>query len=220
MRIFVRSPTGKKICLEVQPSDTLHNVKAKILKQHRLVFDGKQLDDNATLVDYDIQGQSTLDLEEKMLIYVIDTLVGRNITLAVDSLDTIATLKAMIEDNMGFPKALQCLIFGKKQLKDNATLANHNICNESTLLLVLHPLSEGAMQIFVKMLTGRTVTLKVDSAETIDIVKVKIYEQDGTPPTYQRIIFAGRQLEDGRTLADYEIKNDCTLHMAPRLRGS
>ena len=90
MQVFVRSPTGKTICLRVQPSDTLHSVKTKILEQHRLVFDGRQLDDNLTLADYNIQHKSTLDLQEKMQIYVMETLAGRVITLEVDSLDTIA----------------------------------------------------------------------------------------------------------------------------------
>ena len=91
MQIFVRSRTGRKtICLRVQPSDTVRSVKTKIMEQHRLVFDGKQLDDNLTLADYDISHQSTLDLQEKMQIYVMETLAGRVITLEVDSLDTIA----------------------------------------------------------------------------------------------------------------------------------
>ena len=90
MKIFVRSPIGRTMCLRVQPSDALHSVKAKILEEQCLVFDGKQLDDNLTLADYDIHHQSTLDLQEKMQIYVMETLAGRVITLEVDSLDTIA----------------------------------------------------------------------------------------------------------------------------------
>jgi len=70
MKIFVRTPTGRTMSLKVRPSDTLHSVKAKILEQHCLVFDGRQLDDNLTLADYDIHHQSTLDLQEKMQIYV------------------------------------------------------------------------------------------------------------------------------------------------------
>jgi len=124
MQVFVRSPTGKTICLRVQPSDTLHSVKTKILEQHRLVFDGWQLDDNLTLADYNIQHKSTLDLQEKMQIYVMDILVGMSITLEVDSFDTIANVKAKIEYSEGFPKGRQCLIFDNKQLEDKGTLAD------------------------------------------------------------------------------------------------
>ena len=70
MLIYVRSPTGRKICLRVQPSDTLNTIKAKILEQHHLVFDGVQLEDNITLAEYGIEHQSTIDLQEKMQIYV------------------------------------------------------------------------------------------------------------------------------------------------------
>ena len=84
-----------------------------------------------------VQHQSTLDLQEKMQIYVIDTLAGKNITLEVDSFDTISNVKAKIEYREDIPKVQQYLIFGNKQLEDNDTLGHH-ICKESTLLL--HPL--------------------------------------------------------------------------------
>jgi len=87
------------------------------------------------------------------------------------------------------------------------------------MLMCMVAATASAMQIFVETLTGKYITLEVETADTIEAVKAKIQEKEGIPPEQQRLIFAGKRLEEGRTLADYKIEKEAVLRLELRIPG-
>jgi len=96
----------------------------------------------------------------------------------------------------------------------STTIGSRSLCSVKHALAV-----RGGMQLFVKTLTGKTVSIEVEEGESIEDVKAKIAEKEGIPPEQQRLIFGGQQLQDAKTLDDYDVGDDSTLHLVLRLRG-
>ncbi|PWA55889.1 Polyubiqutin 2 [Artemisia annua] len=235
MQIFIKTFTGQMISLEVKRLDTIGNVKAKIQEkegtpadQQSLSFDGIVLEDSGTIADFNIKKESIITLMLKstglMSIFVkrctakkiyVMTLAKKTISLEVKPSDTIGYLKAKIKDMEGIPTDQQALIFNEMVLEDSGTLFDFHIKKKNILTLVLN--SRGLMQIYVKTHTNGTFCLKVEPSDTIGNVKAKIQDKEGILTAQQRLSYAGKQLEDNYTLAEYHIDNKSTLYLFYKL---
>ena len=227
--IYVVTPLGSTHPLLVDIGDTTETVKAKIQSivgippdQQRILYfnvgrPSVVIEDGYTLADYNIVHESTLFLmlwrHVGTLIYVLCP-TGKVIPVNVKSSDSIATVKAKITDKEGFSTDQQILLFAGYILEDGVTV--HDIGSESILQMVLC-----CRILKVKTMTGKIISVLVESNDNIDDLKAKITVMEGISPDDYCCTFAGKELDAGSVLglvAGHHMEEDC-IHLVSRSRN-
>ena len=208
-------------------STKIINIKEKINELIRhflpdiqtLSYNGIELENEKTLEFYKIKKNTTLELEfksKKGIFIFIKRPDDSFIIEEVNPSETILNIKKKLIDI--YPIEHQRLEYNFEVLNNDKNLTDYNIKNESNLELIFTSGNDETFQIFVKTLTGKTITLAVKSDYTIEIIKELIYTKVRKSIEEWRLIFAGKQFDNIRTLADYNIQKESTLHIVLNLR--
>ena len=222
LKIVAKTLTGKSITLDVEPTETIEDMKKKIQikegippENQKITFAGKVLPDDRILFLYKMQFYSLLVLLGSFPMKIFAMMpFGDTIALAVRSIETIKDVKKKIQIETELIAEEQKITFAGKVLQDDRTLFYHNIQTQS--LLRVHVVRMFPMKLFVKTLAGEIIALDVNSNETINDVKKKVELVEGIPSEQQVLTFLRQELKDTLTLYELDIENEYRISLLKR----
>ncbi|CAI8011653.1 Polyubiquitin [Geodia barretti] len=219
MQIFVRTLSGKTITLAVEGSDTVESTKRKIaakdglpVYRQSLVYNEREIRNEHLLREYHIVEGSTLHLSSPEEIRLrVRQPSGELVSVMAGGGERVENVKAALEAELGIPLGQQRLSFQGQPLENQVSLRECGIQGGSELgLLVVVPIT-------VKTLTGQAFPLEVATSESVTVVKSKIAKVAKISPERQRLIFAGKPINDNSSLENYEIKSGAEIYVVRRL---
>ena len=215
--IFIKMHGGRVISLEHNPNRTIANLKTKVqdhtsipVDQQLLMAGSRALDDSKSLAEYGINPNTTLQLGMTRMRVRVEPLVGENtgFEMEVTHSETVRSVKARIGEHCQLCVNQFRLFYAGKELDrcETNTVADLDIQPRSALHLVVR-------QIHIRTSTRKAISLLFCQSMKLSEVKKKIWRDEGIPPYQQHLLYAGRTLEDDRTLEDYCIVEDDVLHL-------
>uniref|UniRef100_S4RLY9 Ubiquitin-like domain-containing protein n=1 Tax=Petromyzon marinus TaxID=7757 RepID=S4RLY9_PETMA len=224
--VFVKTLANKTLTIEVKLSNSVLSLKQKVhqkagiaVNQQILTFGSHTLEDDQKLESYGIQQHSTITMQGRLrggYQVVVKDLEGKSLRLMVKLSETVLELKARIQSKWKVSPAQQRLAYGGTALQDGTTLAKCGLKQNSTVNL-LHV--DNAVDVFVKTLANKTLTIEVKLSNSVLSLKQKVHQKAGIAVNQQILTFGSHTLEDDQKLESYGIQQHSTITMQGRLRG-
>ena len=222
MKIFIKLLNGKSFDFEVNQSDTIKSIKEKISDKEeipinyiRLIYFGKELEDNKALIDYGIiiKNDPTIHAVFKIKGFEkisVKTIEGKVLNFDVLPSDTIEIIKLKIKEEEGLDPTQLNLFFNKLLLKNDKTLLDYNFYSETIIKIV----PNGILQI--ENLQGKIIDIEANHSDSIESIKEKIKYKEGSNPIQFHLFFDNKLLKDDKTLEDYDISSESILKMVQK----